>query len=75
MTPQQARACVYLAAASTALAFGCLVLLIVLAVQRDAARAEVNALTRWSVAIYERLNATGCVGGDLPKIPLHHKER
>lgn len=70
MTIQQARACVYLAAASTALAFGCLVLLIVLAIQKESYRSEVEFLTHWSIAIYEKLDASECVSTAIPKVPL-----
>jgi len=39
----------------------------------DRHREDVQSLTNWSIAIYEKLDASGCIVTPLPKVPLKEK--
>lgn len=78
MSERQARVCVYCAAGAVALSIATLVLVIMFSIgfQQTLNKLELqgerdnSALRNWSIAIYEKLDASGCVVTPLPKVPL-----
>lgn len=82
MSPQQARVCVYCAAASTALSLATLVLVVIFSIgfnqtisvrdrQHDR---DIYDLTKWAIAVYEKIDASECSITRLPVVPIKEKQ-
>ena len=81
MTERQARVCVYCAATSLGMSIITLVIVVLFAMgfqqslynQSAQQSKEISGLAKWSVAIYEKLDASGCIVTKLPRVPTEEK--